>query len=82
MQELTKRMEELFKNAIRNGEIDKEALKKMSSALQAMKELSNDDLPKVEKKLEDSQSKRNTKEKSRQDLKWFHELDRISHLVF
>ena len=69
MQELTKRMEELFKDAIRNGEIDKETLKKMSSALQTMKELSNDDLPKVEKKLEDAQSKRNTKEKSRQDLK-------------
>jgi len=69
MQELTKRMEELFKDAIRNGEIDKEALKKMSSALQTMKELSSDDLPKVEKKLEDAQSQRNTKEKSRQDLK-------------
>ncbi|MEJ6780730.1 MAG: hypothetical protein QNK86_14780 [Akkermansiaceae bacterium] len=69
MQELTKNMEKLFKDAVRNGEIDKEALQKMAKALQAMKELSKDDLPKVEQKLQDAQSQRNTKEKSEQDLK-------------
>ena len=68
-QELTERMEKLFKDAVRNGEIDKQALKKMSEALQAMKELSKNDLPQIEKKLEQSQSKRNTPEKSKQDLK-------------
>ena len=69
MKALTKKMEELFKDALRNGEIDKEALKKMSKALQAMRELSKEDLPKVEKKLEDAQSQRNTEEKSKKDLK-------------
>jgi hypothetical protein len=69
MQELTKKMEKLFKDAVRNGEIDKQALQKMSKALQAMKELSNTDLPKVEQKLQDAQSQRNTPEKSEQDLK-------------
>ena len=39
MQELSKRMDKLFKDAVRNGEIEKESLKKMSNALQAMKEL-------------------------------------------
>jgi len=69
MQELTKKMEKLFKDAVRNGEIDKEALQKMANALQTMKELSNQDLPKVEQKLQDAQSQRNTEEKSKQDLK-------------
>ncbi|MBT8044083.1 MAG: hypothetical protein KJO79_03950, partial [Verrucomicrobiae bacterium] len=69
MEDLTKKMEELFKDAVRNGEIDKEALQKMSKALQSMKELSKQDLPKVEKKLQDAQSQRNTQEKSEQDLK-------------
>ncbi len=69
MQELTKKMEQLFKDAVRNGEIDKDVLKKMSKALQSMRELAETDLPKVEKKLQDAQSPRNTKEKSKQDLK-------------
>ncbi|MBK1829536.1 hypothetical protein JIN77_02265 [Verrucomicrobiaceae bacterium R5-34] len=69
MQELTKKMEELFKDAVRNGEIDKDALKKMSKALQSMRELSQEDLPKVEKKLQDAQSQRNTEEKSKEDMK-------------
>ncbi|MFK7909004.1 MAG: hypothetical protein AB8F34_00220 [Akkermansiaceae bacterium] len=69
MQELSQKMEKLFKDAVRNGEIDKEALKKMSKALQSMKELSQQDLPKVEKKLQDAQSERNTPEKSKKDLK-------------
>mgnify|MGYP001821946692 CR=1 FL=1 len=69
MQELTQKMEKLFKDAVRNGEIDKKALQKMSKALQAMKELSNTDLPKVEQKLQDAQSQRNTPKKSEQDLK-------------
>ena len=69
MQELTKNMEELFKDAVRNGEIDKDVLKKMAKALQSMRELSEQDLPKVEQKLQDAQSQRNTEQKSQEDLK-------------
>ena len=69
MQQLTKRMEKLFKDAVRNGEIDKQALQKMAKALQAMRELSQQDLPKVEKKLADAQSNRNTQKKAEKDLK-------------
>lgn len=68
MQELSEKMEKLFKDAVRNGEIDKDALKKMSRSLQSMKELAQQDLPKVEQKLQDSQSQRNTPEKSKKDL--------------
>lgn len=68
MKKLTERMEELFKDAIRNGEIDKEALQKMGKALESMKELAKEDLPKVEQKLQDAQSQRNTPEKTKKDL--------------
>ena len=69
MQELSKRMDKLFKDAVRNGEIEKESLKKMSNALQAMKELAQQDLPQIEKKLENAQDRRNTNQKSQEDLK-------------
>ncbi len=68
MKELTKNMEELFKKSVRNGEINKETLKKMSRSLQSMRELADQDLPKVEQKLEDAQSQRNTEEKTKKDL--------------
>lgn len=68
MKKLTKRMEKLFKDAVRNGEIDKEALQKMGEAMESMRELSQKDLPKVEQKLQDAQSQRNTPEKSKKDL--------------
>ncbi|MDG1358235.1 MAG: hypothetical protein P8P36_08585 [Akkermansiaceae bacterium] len=69
MEEISKRVEEIFKDAVRNGEIEKESLKKMSDALQSMKELSQQDLPQIGKKLEDAQDRRNTNNKSKKDLK-------------
>lgn len=69
MQDLAGRMEELFKDAVRNGEIEKQTLQKMAGALQSMKELAGQDLPEVEKKLQDAQDRRNTNEKAQQDLK-------------
>ncbi|MGB2401962.1 MAG: hypothetical protein ACPIA7_00980 [Akkermansiaceae bacterium] len=68
MTELSKRMEDIFKGAVRNGEIEKESLKKMSDALQSMKELSQQDLPNVEQKLSEAQDPRNTNNKSNKDL--------------
>ncbi|MDC0087959.1 hypothetical protein OAI07_00290 [Akkermansiaceae bacterium] len=69
MEKLTEDMEKLFKDAVRNGDIDKETLKKMAQSLQSMKELSTKDLPKVEQKLKDAQKQSNSEEKSEQDLK-------------
>jgi len=68
MDKLTKRMEKLFKDAVRNGGIDKDVLKKMSRAQQSMKELTQEDMPKIEQKLQDSQSQRNTAKKTKKDL--------------
>ena len=56
MQKLNESMESLFKDAVRNGEIDKETLKKMSQAMQTMKEVGDKDLPQVEKKLQEAQN--------------------------
>ena len=60
----SERMEDLFKNATRNGEIDKDTLKKMAESLEAMEELGKEDLPGVEQKLGEASDPRNTEEKS------------------
>ena len=68
MKELTDRMESLMKDAARNGDIEKGTLKKMAESLKSMQELSQEDLPKVEGKLDDSQDKSNTAEKAGKDV--------------
>lgn len=68
MQELTDRMEELMKDAARNGDIEKETLKKMAESLKSMQELSQKDLPKVEDKLNDSRDAANAEEKTGKDV--------------
>lgn len=68
MDELAKRNEQLLKDAARNGQIDKETLKKMAEALKSMQELAQQDLPKVDQKLGDSQDQTNTPDKAKKDL--------------
>ena len=68
MQDLTERMEDLMKDSARNGDIAKDTLKKMAESLKPMQELSQQDLPKVEEKLGDSQEPSNTPEKTGQDV--------------
>lgn len=68
MDDLTQQMEQLMKDAARNGDIDKKTLKKMAESLKSMQELSQQDVPKVEGKLSDAQEPSNTPEKSRQDV--------------
>lgn len=68
MEEITKKMEELFKDAARNKSIEKETMKKMADSLQNMKELAKQDLPEIEKKLNESQDNKSTPEKAKQDL--------------
>ena len=68
MDELTRQMEELMKGATRNGDIDKETLQKMAESLKSMQELSEEDIPKVEEKLSESQDQSNTPEKSEKDV--------------
>ncbi len=68
MDDLTERMEQLMKDAARNGDIDKKTLQKMAEALKSMQELSEQDIPKVSEKLGDSQEQSNTPEKSEKDV--------------
>jgi hypothetical protein len=68
MEELTERMEDLMKDSARNGDISKDTLKKMAESLKPMQELSQQDLPKVESKLGDSQEPSNTPEKTGKDV--------------
>ena len=68
MENLTERMEELMKDAARNGDVQKETLKKMAESLKSMQELSQQNLPKVQEKLGDSQEQSNTPEKAQKDV--------------
>ena len=68
MDDLTERMEQLMKDAARNGDIDKKTLQKMAESLKSMQELSEQDIPKVQEKLGDSQEQSNTPEKSEKDV--------------
>lgn len=68
MEELTRKMEELMKGATRNGDIDKETLKKMAGALKSMQELSDKDIPEVRDELGEAQEKSNTPEKAKEDI--------------
>jgi len=69
MDELTRQMEQLMKDSARNGDINPKTLHKMADALQAMQELSQQDIPKVRQKLGDAQEPSNTPDKSKQDVK-------------
>lgn len=69
MESLKQRMEQLMKDATRNGEIDPKTLQKMAESLKSMQELAEKDIPEVSKKLSESQEQSNTAEKSAQDVK-------------
>jgi len=68
MEDLTKRMEDLMKDAARNGDIEKNTLKKMAESLKSMQELSKTDVPKVQEKLGDSKDQANTQEQAKKDV--------------
>jgi len=68
MAELEKRMEKLLKDSTRNGDIDKETMKKMAETMKSLGELSQQDMPKVESKLGDSQQQNNTPEQAQKDV--------------
>ena len=68
MENLKERMEDVMKGATRNGEIDKETLRKMAGALKSMQELAEKDMPEVRDKLQEAGEASNTDEKSEQDV--------------
>ena len=69
MEDIAKKMEKLFKDASRNGDLDTDTMKKMAEALDSMKELAKEDLPEIEKQLGEAQNQKSTPEKTEKDLK-------------
>ncbi|MEN9973998.1 MAG: hypothetical protein RLZZ282_4 [Verrucomicrobiota bacterium] len=67
-EDLTQQLEQLMKDAARNGDIDHKTLKKIAESLKSLQELSQQDVPKVRDKLAASQEPSNTSEKSAQDV--------------
>lgn len=68
MQELSERLEKLMKDSARNGQIDKETLKKLAESMKDVQELAKEDLPSVESKLGEAGEQTNTPEKTDKDV--------------
>lgn len=68
MKELTEKVEDVMKGAARNGEIEKNSLKKIAGALKPMQELSQTDLPSVRDELRDASEPANRDEKAQENL--------------
>lgn len=66
--ELQKKLEQLFKDAARNESIDKATLADLAQTQQLLRELAQQDLPKVEQKLGATQESTNTPEQAKKDL--------------
>lgn len=67
--DLTERLEQVLKDSIRNGDIDKETLRKMAETLKSMQELSQQDVPDLQQQLNQANQPSNTPEKSEKDMK-------------
>ena len=67
-EDLARRLEQLMKDAARNGQIDKQTLRKLAETQGALSELSTQDIPQVERKLGESCESSNTPDKSAKDL--------------
>lgn len=68
MEELTERMQDLMKDATRNGDIDKKTMQKMAESLKSMQELGRQDMPKVQEQMNQAQEQSNTPEKTDKDV--------------
>ncbi len=68
-EELTDKLEKLLEDAVRNGDIDKDTMRKMAETLQNMRELSNQDVPEVQENLDQAGDPSNTEQKSDSEMK-------------
>lgn len=69
MKEIAKKMQSLFEDATRNGQIDPQTMKSMADAMTNIKELGETDLPSIEAKLGETQNQKSAPEKTESDLK-------------
>ncbi|MDX1680727.1 MAG: hypothetical protein R3242_08350, partial [Akkermansiaceae bacterium] len=68
-QKLSEDMEQLLKDAVRNGDIDKETMRKMAESMQNLKELAQEDVPEIQKQLDQAGDPSNTPQKSESEMK-------------
>lgn len=68
MKELAEQMEDIFKEANKNGDIDPATMKKLAEAALQMREMANEKMPEIEQKLKDAQSPESTEQKTKQDV--------------
>lgn len=68
LSDLHQRTEQLLKDALRNGQIDPATLQRLSETMQSLHELSQQDLPQIERQLSEAQQNNNTPEQSKKDL--------------
>ena len=68
LKDLSEEMEELFKDALRNGEIVQENMKQLAQTNENLRELAQEDIPEVREKLQDAQDRKNTAEKTAADV--------------
>lgn len=66
--ELQKKIEQLFKDATRNESIDKNVLGDLALTNQLLRELAQQDMPKIESSLGNAQESTNTPEQTKRDL--------------
>lgn len=69
MKELAKEMEDVLKEASKNGDIDTNTMKKLAETAQKMGDMAKSKMPEIEKKLSDSQDRQNSEEKTKEDVK-------------
>ncbi len=67
MESLKQEMEDLMKDAARNGDIDPKTMQRMAGALKSIQELAEKDMPEIGEKLADAQEQSNTPEKTKED---------------
>lgn len=68
IKKLAKELEETFKEATKNESIDSKTLQEMAETTADMKEMAKKDMPEISGELDAAQDKKNSKEKTKEDL--------------
>jgi len=69
IKKLAKELEKTFKEAAKNKSIDSKTLKEMADAMKSMQEMADKDMPEIAGDLDQAQDKKNSEEKTKEDLK-------------
>lgn len=69
MKELAEMMEDIFKEASKNGEIESNTMKKLAESALNMKNMAEQDMPDIAESLNQAQSAENTEQRTKEQLK-------------